>query len=178
MMCSLSVSHSFHFSFTMIRKVALLVIIKVIFHVGIHAFLSLPKNRTPFLSGRSSNNNRFQEYQQQQSASIHYLSSSSSSSQDDYITDDDVPSFMKSIVLKQVYPAMMKHIAEFGNPNIPLGSIDGKRCKTLRRLAFENKLTNEEIEFLDGINFRLNSLEDVYEDADFDECLERLIMYV
>ena len=70
---------------------------------------------------------------------------------------------------------MMRHITKYGNPNIPLGSTDGKKCKTLRRMAFENKLTKEEIELLKGLNFRLNSLEEIYDEADFDYCLERLI---
>lgn len=107
------------------------------------------------------------------------LSSSSSLEEDNNKSSDEiaVPPFVESVVLKQVYPAMMKHIAEFGNPNIPLGSTDGKRCKTLRRLAFENKLTEEEIALLNDIKFRLNSLEEVYDEADFDDCLERLFVY-
>lgn len=89
----------------------------------------------------------------------------------------EIPSCIQSIVLKQVYPAMVRHMEEFGNPNIPLGSTDGKKCKTLRRMAFQKKLTSEEIELLEGMKFRFNSLEDVYEEADFDECLQRLIEY-
>ena len=89
--------------------------------------------------------------------------------------NDIIPSFINSVVLKQLYPALIKHIDEYGHPNIPLGTIDGKRCKTLRRLVFENKLKENETEFLREINFRVNSLEDVYEEADFDECLHRLI---
>jgi len=53
----------------------------------------------------------------------------------------------------------------------------GKKCKTLRRLAFEQKLTNEEMQLLSDINFRLNSLEEVYEEADFDQVLGRLVEY-
>eukprot|EP00551_Chaetoceros_affinis_P016465 CAMPEP_0203691600 /NCGR_PEP_ID=MMETSP0091-20130426/3887_1 /ASSEMBLY_ACC=CAM_ASM_001089 /TAXON_ID=426623 /ORGANISM="Chaetoceros affinis, Strain CCMP159" /LENGTH=312 /DNA_ID=CAMNT_0050562161 /DNA_START=1 /DNA_END=939 /DNA_ORIENTATION=+ len=101
----------------------------------------------------------------------------SSSSQEDSFSDDELPSFVQSIVLKQVYPAMVKHTKEYGNPNIPLGNNDGKKCKTLRRLAFQKKLTDEEMALLEGMNFRFNSLEEVYDEADFDECLERLLKY-
>ena len=72
---------------------------------------------------------------------------------------------------------MLSHIDEYGNPNIPLGTPDGKKCKTLRRLAFQNKLTLEEMELLSSLNFRLNSLDEVYDEADFDECLQRLMDY-
>merc|ERR1712137_667642 len=46
-----------------------------------------------------------------------------------------------------------------------------------RRLAFEQKLTNVEMEWLESINFRFNSFEEVYEEADFNDCLRRLIEY-
>lgn len=72
---------------------------------------------------------------------------------------------------------MMEHLTEFGNPNIPLGSSDGKRCQTLRRLAFQKKLSEDEVELLTEIGFRFNTLEDVYEEADFDDCLQRLLDY-
>jgi hypothetical protein len=68
-------------------------------------------------------------------------------------------------------------VKQYGNPNIPLGTTDGKRCKTLRRLAFENKLTAEEMDLLSSMNFRFNSLEEIYEEADFDDCLKRLVAY-
>jgi len=95
-------------------------------------------------------------------------------------SEDDVsaiPSFIQSPVLQQVYPALLSHVGQFGNPNIPLGTTDGKRCKTLRRLAFENKLTAEEMDLLTSMSFRFSSFEDIYEEADFDECLERLVEY-
>eukprot|EP00560_Eucampia_antarctica_P007314 CAMPEP_0197828652 /NCGR_PEP_ID=MMETSP1437-20131217/5185_1 /TAXON_ID=49252 ORGANISM="Eucampia antarctica, Strain CCMP1452" /NCGR_SAMPLE_ID=MMETSP1437 /ASSEMBLY_ACC=CAM_ASM_001096 /LENGTH=211 /DNA_ID=CAMNT_0043429943 /DNA_START=379 /DNA_END=1014 /DNA_ORIENTATION=+ len=72
---------------------------------------------------------------------------------------------------------MKTHIKEFGNPNIPMGNIDGKRCQTLRRLAFQKKLSEEEIELLTEMKFRFNTLEEVYEEADFDDCLRRLVEY-
>lgn len=90
---------------------------------------------------------------------------------------EDVPDFVTSPVLKQVYPSLMKHIKQYGNPNIPLGSIDGRNCKTIRRLAFEKKLNEKEMNFLQKINFRFNSFEDVYQEANFDECFERMLKY-
>ena len=74
---------------------------------------------------------------------------------------DDLPSIIKSPVLAKAYPAMLKHKSNHGNPNIPLGSEDGKRCKTLRRLAFQNKLTADEVELLTDLGFRWSSFEDV-----------------
>lgn len=89
--------------------------------------------------------------------------------------EQQLPLCIQSPVLKQIYPAMLEHVSQYGNPNIPLGNSDGKKCKVLRRLAFQKILTQEEIDLLSSIGFRFNSLEDVYEEADFDECLERLI---
>ena len=88
-----------------------------------------------------------------------------------------LPSCIQSPVLKLAYPALVAHNEKYGNPNIPLGSTDGKRAKTLRRLAFQKKLSPEEMNLLDNLNFRLNSLEDVYEEANFDDCLQRLLDY-
>ena len=89
----------------------------------------------------------------------------------------EIPSFIQSPVLQLVYHAILSHVKQYGNPNIPLGTTDGKRCKTLRRLAFENKLTAEEMDLLSSMNFRFNSLEEIYEEADFDACLKRLVAY-
>lgn len=98
---------------------------------------------------------------------------------DDNNDDDDivVPDIISSVVLRQAYPAMKKHMELFGNPNIPLGSTDGRRCKTIRRLQFEGKLKPEEVTLLEDIGFRFNSFEDVYNEADFDEILSKLIAY-
>ena len=71
----------------------------------------------------------------------------------------------------------MQNQQQYGHPNIPLGTTAGKQCKTLRRLAFQNKLSAQEVELLESIGFRLNSFEDVYEEADFDDCLSRLMEY-
>ena len=89
----------------------------------------------------------------------------------------EVPPFVSSPVLEQVYPALITHKEKYGNPNIPLGSVDGKRCKTLRRLHFQNKLTKEEAAHLTDIGFRFHSFEDVYHECDFDEMLQKLLEY-
>ena len=89
----------------------------------------------------------------------------------------ETPSCISSPVLLQIYPALIAHKQQYGNPNIPLGTVEGKKCKTLRRLAFQKKLSQEEISLLEEMGFRFNSLEDVYQEADFDECLERLVKY-
>lgn len=88
-----------------------------------------------------------------------------------------VPSFISSPVLAQLYPALVIHKAKYGNPNIPLGSIEGKKCATLRRLHFNNKLSTEEEACLTDIGFRFRSFEDVYHENDFDEMLEKLRAY-
>ncbi len=89
----------------------------------------------------------------------------------------DVPPVVVSPVLEQVYPALIAHKEKYGNPNIPLGSADGKRCKTLRRLHFQNKLTEEEAAHLTDLGFRFHSFEDVYYECDFDEMLQKLLDY-
>lgn len=99
------------------------------------------------------------------------------SSPSDAEKSDDIPSFVVSPVLAQVYPALIAHKAKYGNPNIPLGSTDGKRCKTLRRLHFQNKLSDEEAAHLTELGFRFHSFEDVYYECDFDEMLGKLIAY-
>lgn len=88
-----------------------------------------------------------------------------------------VPSCIVSPVLAQLYPALVLHKAKYGNPNIPLGSIEGKKCATLRRLHFNNKLSAEEEACLTELGFRFRSFEDVYYENDFDEMLEKLRAY-
>jgi len=100
-----------------------------------------------------------------------------SSSNDPNDVGQLLPKCIQSEVLKRVYPSILKHIEEYGNPNIPLGTSEGKKCKTLRRMAFEKKLSEEEVDLLTNLGFRWNSFEDVYEEADFDSCLKRLIDY-
>lgn len=82
-----------------------------------------------------------------------------------------------SPVLNQVYPDLLKYKEEYGHPNIPLGSTEGRKCATLRRLQIQNKLTAEEVEWLDDLGFTWHSLEDVYRYADFDVMFQRLMEY-
>lgn len=84
---------------------------------------------------------------------------------------------ISSPVLQQVYPDLLKYVDEYGHPNIPLGSKEGRQCQTLRRLHIQNKLSEEEIEWLDSLGFTWHSLEDVYKYADFDEIFQRLLDY-
>jgi hypothetical protein len=88
-----------------------------------------------------------------------------------------IPSYVVSPVLAQVYPALIAHKKKHGNPNIPLGSTDGKRCKTLRRLHFQNMLTENEAALLTDLGFQFHSFEDVYYECDFDEMLFKLTLY-
>ncbi|KAL3817195.1 hypothetical protein ACHAXA_007738 [Cyclostephanos tholiformis] len=115
-----------------------------------------------------------------------------------------IPSFIVNPVLAQVYPssstlsshsyssalllfasiilllfrkALIAHNEKYGNPNIPLGCTDGKRCKTLRRLHFQNMLTEDETNLLTELGFRFHSFEDVYYECDFDEMLFKLSLY-
>lgn len=113
------------------------------------------------------------------SRSIGCAASSSPSDEDRTIEDRtiDIPSVIVSPVLSQVYPALVAHKETYGNPNIPLGSTDGKRCKTLRRLHFQNKLTEAEATLLTEMGFLFHSFEDVYYECDFDEMLGKLLEY-
>lgn len=89
----------------------------------------------------------------------------------------DIPDVVEHVVFRQVYGDIMQHLYEFGHPNIPLGSTSGRKCKTLRRLYLENKLTSGEVALLEEIGFKFTSLEDVYDDADFDDIVLRLKAY-
>jgi hypothetical protein len=82
-----------------------------------------------------------------------------------------------SPVLKQVYPEILKYTEEYGHPNIPLGSKEGRQCLTLRRLHIQNKLTPEEVAWLDSLGFTWHSLEDVYKYTNFDDLFQRLLDY-
>lgn len=92
-------------------------------------------------------------------------------------TSGDIPQSIRSPVLAQVYQALVSHNEKYGNPNIPLGSADGKRCKTLRRLHFQGKLSEDDVALLNGMGFRFHSFEDVYTECDFGEMLEKLMEY-
>lgn len=113
----------------------------------------------------------------QKKSKCNYFSTSNHKDLNEHDIADGVPDVVTSPVLQQVYPSLIKHIQQYGHPNIPLGSIDGRNCKTIRRLAFEKKLTEEEMNLLQKMSFRFNNFEDVYHEADFDECFERLLKY-
>ena len=66
---------------------------------------------------------------------------------------------------------------EYGNPNIPLGNAEGRKCETLRRLHTQQKLSADEVSLLQEMGFRFDSLEDVYEKVNFDEMVARLLNY-
>lgn len=83
----------------------------------------------------------------------------------------------QSPVLQQVYSEILKYKDEYGHPNIPLGSSAGRQCQTLRRLHIQNKLTPDEMEWLDSLGFTWHSLEEVYKYADFDTLFDRMMDY-
>jgi len=135
-------------------------------------------------SSSNSNNNmgscgiRTQQRQRQSwslsaksSSSLAYAESNSASENDAFAMQFDSP------VLKQVYRDMIEYKSEFGHPNIPLGSPEGRLCKTLRRLHIQNKLSDSDVAWLDGMGFTFHSLEEVYYDVDFEELLQRLLKY-
>ena len=103
-------------------------------------------------------------------------SSSSSSVTTSNIPPPPVDKFV-SPVLQQLFPALMQHKEQYGNPNIPLGNSDGRKCNTLRRLHIQNKLTQDEIDWLTDIGFTFHSLEDVYRVGDFDDLFQRMMKY-
>ena len=108
-------------------------------------------------------------------------SSSSSSTSLFYSEGQDetsgLPASIESPVLKQLYPKLLEHKVQYGHPNIPLGSSEGRQCDTLRRLHIQQKLSPAEEELLTEMGFRFHSLEDVYGKVDFDELFQRLEDY-
>lgn len=86
-------------------------------------------------------------------------------------------SCIESPVLKQVYPHLLQHLEEYGNPNIPLGNSQGRQCETLRRLQTQQKLKPDEVSLLTDIGFRFDSLEDFHEKVDFDKLMSRILTY-
>jgi len=82
-----------------------------------------------------------------------------------------------SPVLKQNFAELLEWKERYGHPNIPLKNDGGNACQVLRRLHVQNKLSDVEVEWLEGIGFRFHSIEDVYRFADFDEMLARLMAY-
>ena len=84
---------------------------------------------------------------------------------------------ISSPVLQKVYPHILEYMDQYGHPNIPLGTPEGRQCQTLRRLHTQKKLSEAEVEWLDSLGFTWHSLEEVYKHADFDELFQRLQAY-
>jgi len=114
--------------------------------------------------------------------SLLFLSSSSSLEKEGQIEQQEhetieIPDVVESPPLRQVYPALIEFSREYGHPNIPLGSRDGRLCQTLRLLHSQDKLSDGEVELLSSMNFRWESLEDAYDTLPFDELYARLERY-
>ncbi len=166
------------------RTVSLFAVIMIVipvasFTTNTHPdYLSMPSRRASSLS-RPHGGHKFQVYSllfQLTSPKTFLSKNDNEGDGDENLKSIEIPS-IKSPVLCQVYPALVKHKEKYGNPNIPLGSTDGKRCKTLRRLHFQNKLSDEEVALLTDMDFRFHSFEDVYYECDFDEMLGKLMEY-
>ena len=72
---------------------------------------------------------------------------------------------------------MVEHKAQYGNPNIPLGTMEGRQCSIIRNMHIQGKLTEAEVNLLQEMGFIFHTLEDVYEQVDFDELFVRLEQY-
>lgn len=94
-----------------------------------------------------------------------------------FVAETNLPRCINVSVLEQVYPSLLKWRDEYGHPNIPLGTPEGRMCQTLRRLQIQQKLSDDEVKLLEDIGFRFASLEDVYHEFDFDAMLEKLVAY-
>ena len=101
----------------------------------------------------------------------------SSSSPKSTFASIELESSFTSPVMKQVYVQLLEWKEKYGHPNIPLTNEGGKACNVLRRLHVQKKLTDDEVEWLDSIEFKFHSFEDIYRFANFDEMLIRLIEY-
>jgi Helicase associated domain len=88
------------------------------------------------------------------------------------------PEIITTKALAQLYPALMEHRAQYGNPNIPLGTTEGRQCNAVRRMHIQGKLTDAEVAFLTDLGFIFHTLEDVYEHVDFEEMFPRLEQYM
>jgi Helicase associated domain len=85
----------------------------------------------------------------------------------------------ESPVLRSLLPHLVHHQTLYGNPNIPLGSSSGRQCATLRRLRIQNKLSESDLQFMEThfSTFLWHSLEDVYEQHEFEPLFQRLLLY-
>ena len=86
----------------------------------------------------------------------------------------NLPPLITTKALAQIYPALIEHKEQYGNPNIPLGTPEGRQCYNIRRVQSQGKLSDVEVEHLEELGFIFHTLEDLYEHADFDEMEARL----
>eukprot|EP00934_Nitzschia_sp_Nitz4_P008549 Nitzschia sp. Nitz4//scaffold6_size259037//127683//128396//NITZ4_001076-RA/size259037-processed-gene-0.74-mRNA-1//-1//CDS//3329556899//8539//frame0 len=80
-------------------------------------------------------------------------------------------------ILQRVQPKILEYFQQYGHPNIPLGTAEGRQCNALRRLKVQQKLAPEEEAWLEGMGFTWHSYEDVYQQGDFDELFAKLMEY-
>jgi Helicase associated domain len=85
-------------------------------------------------------------------------------------------------VLRQLVPHLRRHQERYGNANIPLGSssVGGRQCATLRRLRVQGRLRDEhDVRYMNEHfpTFIWHSLEDVYEQHEFEPLFQRLLSY-
>jgi len=81
-----------------------------------------------------------------------------------------------SAVLQKLYPSLLEYIEQYGHPNIPLGSTEGRACYTLRRLKIQGSLTDNDVDILTKLGFRF-TFDHIYEEKDFEDMLGRLLAY-
>lgn len=89
---------------------------------------------------------------------------------------EDTDVSMDSVVLQNIYPSLLEYIEQYGHPNIPLGTTQGRACHTLRRLKIQGKLTDNDADILLNLGFRF-TFDNIYEDMHFEEILGRLLEY-
>jgi hypothetical protein len=148
-----------------------------------HNYLGLPPTKSSFLTplllcnSPSSSSDDKDDESSSINESTEMLLVESSSNYSDGSGTILLPPCIISPVLAQVYPAIVEYKQKHGTANIPLGSTNGKRCKTLRRLHYQNLLTNDETELLSSLGFIFHTFEDVYAQCDFDEMLFKLTLY-
>uniref|UniRef100_A0A7S1FPT5 Helicase-associated domain-containing protein n=1 Tax=Corethron hystrix TaxID=216773 RepID=A0A7S1FPT5_9STRA len=81
------------------------------------------------------------------------------------------------LMLAQALPYMVDFFEEYGHANIPLGSVDGRRCSTLRRLHHAGKLSPTDHHILSNLNFQFDAFTFDPEEIDFFSLLNRLLKY-
>lgn len=86
-----------------------------------------------------------------------------------------IPAEIATKAVVQLYPALLEHKEQYGNPNIPLGTPAGRKSNQLRQMQIQGKLSKEEVNHLKEMGFLFHSLEDVYEILELDDMLPRLL---